>query len=132
MIEYAPNKFFVAHWFVDQPSDVYRRLTGVANMNWIAAVWRNPDERYELKYRFAYYDNRERHIRSSWMNVSFESNVDIQKVIFGVDMLAKKVSEQNGGSHRERVDLNLSGDKAIEKLLQKPWMRIIATQAEMN
>jgi len=32
----------------------------------------------------------------------------------------------------ERVDLNLPGDQALEILLQKPWMRIVATEAEMN
>jgi hypothetical protein len=49
-----------------------------------------------------------------------------------LDDVAQKTSTQNGGAMWERVDLNLPGDKAIEKLLQRPWMRIVATQAEMN
>jgi hypothetical protein len=132
MIEYIPDNFFIAHWFVDQPSDAYRKMAGVANMNWIAAIWRNPNGLYELQYRFAYFDNRERHVRSSWFRATSKGGQNIQQQVAAVDYIAKRTSKQNGNSKWERVDLNMPGDEAFLILIRKPWMRIIATEAEMN
>ncbi len=132
MIEYIPQHFFIAHWFVDQPSLVYRKETGVPNMNWIAAVWRRPDGLYEAKMRFAYYDDRERTIRSSWQSFSMREDTPREKLVEGFDMIAKMTSARHGDAMWERVDLDLPGDEAFLILLEKPWMRIVGKEGDFN
>lgn len=125
MITYSNNLFFIAHWFVDQPSAAYRKQTGVPNMNWIAALWRNPDGSYEMRFRFSYWDEGENYLKSSWHGAKSKSGRSIEQMIAGLDILAKMNSERNGNSFWERVDLNLFGDKAMEELLKKDWFNIV-------
>lgn len=132
MILYIPENFFIAHWFADQPSTEYQKATGIPNMNWIAAVWRRPDGLYEARHRFAYFDKRERVIRSSWHGFTLRGHAPRATLLTPFDQIAKMTSMRHGGAMWERVDLNLPGDQALEILLQKPWMRIVATEAEMN
>lgn len=132
MILYIPENFFIAHWFVDQPSEAWRKQTGVPNMNWIAAVWRRPDGMYEARNRFAYFDDRERCIRSNWHGFTLRGNAKPHTLIEPFDKIALMTSIRHGNCFWERVDLNLPGDQAIEILMQKSWMRVVATEAEMN
>ncbi len=125
MIEYTPKNFFFAHWFVDQPPKDWRILMGLPNMNWMAAAWRRPDGLIEAKYRFAYYDDREVRIRSSWQEFHMKSYTPREIIIEGLDKIAIQIASNNN-SKWERVDLNLPGDEAIELLLDKPWMQIKA------
>lgn len=132
MIAYIPQNFFIAHWFVDQPSEAWRQQTGVPNMNWIAAVWRRMDGFYEAKQRFAYFDKRERCIKSNWHSFTIRGGTPRERLIVPFDGIAQMTSIRHGGAFWERVDLNLPGDQAIEILMQKSWMRIVGTEAEMN
>jgi hypothetical protein len=133
MIEYRPDKFFIAHWFVDQPSAAYRKETGVPNMNWIAAIWRNPDGTLEMKYRFAYFDDKEKFLRSSWYGAKTKPGLTVEQAKAPMDFMAKMTSARNGDARWERVDLNLPGDQAIRVLAKKPWMQVFAySEEELN
>lgn len=126
MIEYHPKNFFIAHWFVDQPSPEYRAESGVPNMNWIAAMWRCSDGRYHMAMRFAYFDDQERRERARWQAFESGPGFNVKEAVERLDQIALITSIRNGNCLWERVDLNLPGDQAFEILIQKPWMRVVA------
>ncbi len=132
MIEYIPQNFFIAHWFADQPSDAFRRMSGVPNMNWIAAVWRRPDGFYEAVQRFAYFNDRGRRVRSRWYEFILKPDVPREILIAPFDRIAQMTSLRHGGAMWERVDLNLPGDQAFEIVSKKRWMRVVGTSADLN
>ena len=101
MIRCITENFIIAHWFVDQSSDEFRRATGTPNMNWIACV-RCTDGVIHMTHRFAYCGDDEKRLRAKWQEGTLNSDASLDAAIAGLDLAAKKVSERNGNSRWRR------------------------------
>jgi hypothetical protein len=126
MIEFKPENFYIAMWFVDQPSPEYREKTGVPNMNWMACLYRFPNGLVKATYRFAYWDENENLLDKNWYSGQHDSLASDTELIEGLDKMMKMISIRNGDAFSQRVNLNVTGDKALAKLqsLKLSWLRI--------
>jgi len=120
MIELRDDCHYIGFWFVPGPSPAHAQRTGVAVMDHLACLWRDPDGVYHVQHRFHYHDAGHWGPAGTrrWYHQSGCTDGVLAQV--GPSMVAQLAADRNG---TEAQVLSVDGDAGAVRaaIAGQPW-----------
>jgi hypothetical protein len=117
-IDFLPDLYYSAIWFVNQP---WPHLWET-KPNFLGALFRHADGRWEFRYRFAYYNNDGDQVGAQWHQV-YVYHGDQEREGQEMAHFFAKASADINGSAVEFIPLNCPGDEAFAKIADRRWAK---------
>ncbi len=119
-ISFKPGRYFSTMWFIEG---------GPHNRDWLAAVFRDPGERWQLVYRFRYYNCPEPWDNGkddkNWYKASMPPEEPEEKIVQSVDMMANLLVVTGFGVKVHRVEMRTDDDEVqAKKLMAQKWAHV--------
>lgn len=119
-IELSKDKYFIGIWFVGH-NEV---LPVKERMDWLGAIWREPNGEWIERWRFRYHTGGEDPMakgdEKSWHGYVIGPEVPEDQVEETMHVLASLVSAKNGAPVHY-IEVRGDGLKAAELLAEQPW-----------
>lgn len=123
--EIKDGNTYLGLWFVYPPEDEHlREHPEVPKADLMAVMWRDPEGRHHLQYRFRYYASDhvwDRQDRKSWYQGTASPDKDPADLIDGINAVCAMTAVRNGSSY-DHVEMNVTTAEAFcDILTAQPW-----------